>query len=250
MACALLAGLFRLGRSSQMRGTVFLPPDPRVRIVAALVYGVALWHTGWLGVTVCCVAVCFVLFQTSSSGKWAFIRKALLFSILWAGLKFIFSLFESGEVLISAEHALFFGIRLFTLLGVGLLLALTTSSLEFGRAVSFVLRPFAGRTRAWKCALSLSLMVHFIPMIMASVSDVVKTIRIRCVDVSLFRRMKLAPQILLRGFSQKSWTSAVAIAARRLDNPEAWECSSTLRARDYVWFLLILAGAKLVLAFG
>jgi biotin transport system permease protein len=129
-------------------------------------------------------------------------------------------------------------IRLVALLLLGLFLALSSSSRALGLAVAWAVRPVAGREQAWRLALSLALMVHFLPMCLSTVSQVRQTMTRRCPRCGFFLRMVVIPQAVIRAMGQKTWNQTLAVAGRNLDRPEAWEPDFSWTSRDTLLCLL------------
>ncbi len=205
--------------------------DPRVKILLTTGYGILAWHLspvalgiagGGLGV-VCARAGFF------SRAHWPTLRYYLLFVLFWAGLKFaldctplLTSSHLAGSLLRDAamQAGLLAG-RLCFLIALGLLLAFTTSTRQLGLALAWFLRPVLGK-HAWQPALSLALMIHFLPLVQNTIAQVRAAMLLRAPKRSRWERFLLVPQAVLRILAQKVWTQTVAVAARRLDRAEAW----------------------------
>jgi biotin transport system permease protein len=166
----------------------------------------------------------------------------LIFLLLWTGLKFGLDLLDA-PALLAARQASLLGLRLAVLLLLGLCLSLAGSSRQYGLALTWALRPALG-ARAWKAGLALALLLHYLALCAETYGAVCATVRLRRPSGPAWRRALLTLQALLRVLGQKTWEQAVALAARRLDSPEAWTARFAPRPR--VWFasfgLLLLAG--------
>lgn len=207
--------------------------DPRLKILLAGCFGVATWHVDnttlgaysfflWL---LCARADFF------TRARWPMFRAYLAFILLWVFLKFILdSLPSMASIHLlplpllrqNAIEAALLGLRLCVLIGLGLVLTLTTSPRQLGLALSWFLRPILGKN-SWKTALSLALMIHFLPLVQSTFAQVKQTIRLRQPKRSRWQRFLLVPQAALRLLAQKTWNQTVAVAARGLDSPEAWQ---------------------------
>ncbi|MFW6181739.1 MAG: archease, partial [Spirochaetota bacterium] len=101
------------------------------------------------------------------------------------------------------------GSRILVVLLTGLCLARTTSARQMGRAMTGIMRPVLG-ARAWLPALALSLMIHFLPMTLATLRQTGQTVKVRCPGMSLHRRMVLLATASLRSLSRKTWNQTIA----------------------------------------
>ena len=156
------------------------------------------------------------------------LRKLLLFVLFWMVMKGVLDALAGvgfSQLLLNSADL---GLRLATLLFLGMVLALSTSARSLGLAVSWAVKPFVGRERAWKVALSLSLMVHFLPMCLSTMSAMREAYDRRCAGSGFFRRMVIVPQAVLRNLGQKTWNQTLALAGRGLDSPDAWR-------PDFAW---------------
>ena len=147
----------------------------------------------------------------------------------------------------TAMDAALLGLRLCVLIGLGLLLALTTSPRQLGLALSWFLRPVLGKN-AWKTALSLALMIHFLPLVQTTFAQVKQTIRLRQPKRSRWERVLLVTQATLRLLAQKTWSQTVAVAARGLDSPEAWVPHFPPQPLNWILGFLMAAAGLLPLA--
>ncbi|MFV0423903.1 hypothetical protein [Oleidesulfovibrio sp.] len=224
---------------SARRPDILSSLDPRAKLVCAGFLGVLVWQAATP------VLVCYALFVASlfaishniNASHLPMLRSYLWFVILWAAIKLCIDAagLTPAAQLLFPQHAAFadriqlalpaagvFALRLLILIGIGLLLTLSGSSRSLGLALSWFLRPVLGK-RAWHMALSLSLMIHFLPLIQQTTAQVRHAIRLRNPACSKLRCWLLLPQATLRVMSQKTWTQTVAVAARGLDSPEAWK---------------------------
>jgi biotin transport system permease protein len=191
--------------------------DPRLKLCAAFLLGPALWVLGLPAVGLC------LLF-------WVAVK---------AGLDAMSGLSAAQVAMGAGDLAL----RLAALLLLGLFLALSSSARALGLAVSWAVRPLVGREQAWRLALSLSLMIHFLPMCLGAIAQVRQTLSRRCPRCGFFLRMVVIPQAVIRTLGQKTWNQTLAVAGRGLDDPSAWEPDFTWTGHDSAWALLSLSGA-------
>ena len=219
-----------------------LSADPRLKALLALWLGIMTWQTGLPGV-ICYLAVVLFLAQLlSGSGENAPFRYRILIIpvLFWMLLKggLEFASHQPHWPQIAMETSLL-GTRLLVLLLLGFVLTWATSRTQLGAAVSWFLRPVLG-SRSWQGGLALSLMIHFIPLTLRTLNQVRQSVRLRCPDLFFGTRIFLWVRTVLRVLSLKTWDQTLAIAARNLDGPEAWQDTSEFRKKEW--------GAGLVLA--
>lgn len=213
---------------------VFRGLDPRLKMGVALILGPFFWLLPPSVVAVGLVLLAPVvaaLAVTQPLGA-KMVRSLLTFLLFWVGLKVAMDLISSIPPEEAALSAGILALRLGALLLLGLALALSTSARALGLAVSWAVRPFVGKERAWKVALSLALMVHFLPLCLSTMNQVKESVTSRCPHFGFFRRMTIIPQAVIRIMGQKTWSQTLAIAGRRLDDATAWEPNFTWNSRD------------------
>jgi len=208
--------------------------DPRLKLGTALFLGPALWLMGLVQAGACAVGLACIVAALASGQPLGgrMVRGLLVFVVFWvavkAGLDAVSGMPWSGVT----AGALDLSVRLAALLLLGLSLALSASARALGLAVAWAVRPVAGGERAWKLALSLALMVHFLPMCLATVSEVRQAMARRCPGCGFFRRMVVIPQAVIRALGQKTWNQTLAVAGRGLDCAQAWEPDFSWSSRD------------------
>ena len=197
--------------------------DPRLKILLALTAGVLTWSAAWPYLTLLSFGLGLLLFllRTFHHGYASLWRAYLLFVVVWTAIKWVGDGLGPPTLLQAAPEAALFGWRLGLLLCLGLALALATPPRQMGSALAWALRPVMG-DRAWRSALALTLMVHFLPQTWLALADIRRTMRLRGARLPWWRRGPLTARTLLRVMSQKTWTQTLALAARRLDDPAAW----------------------------
>ncbi|EGB14132.1 hypothetical protein DND132_0917 [Pseudodesulfovibrio mercurii] len=225
--------------------------DPRLKLAAALLIGPWLWKVDVPAATGCAafllVLVRFLAAGQPGGGK--MVRSLLSFVFFWVAIKSVLDGISGVPVEYMATDAAQLAVRLVALLMLGLCLALSTSARALGLAVAWALRPFLGRERAWRIALSLSLMVHFLPACLAALTGVREVVARRLPEAGFFRRMRIIPQAVIRNLGQKTWNQTLAVACRGLDRSGAWEPDFTWAGRDWAatGFVLLAAGAMFFL---
>lgn len=222
--------------------------DPRLKMAMALALGPSLWLLAPAPVAVCGVLLSCVVRALSASQPLGakMVRSMMLFVILWVAVKAGFDSLSAIPPEQVAVDAGILALRLSALLLLGLGLALSTSAQALGMAVSWAIRPLLGGERAWKFALSLALMVHFLPLCLSTVNQVKETLSRRCPDCPLRRRLVIIPQAVLRNLGQKTWNQTLAVAGRGLERAAAWEPEFTWRRRDTVCSLLACCVAAIL----
>lgn len=239
-----------------MKTISLLSFDPRLKIILAATVGILTWHVPVYALYAYAAAI--VLLEVSSKVHLTLgtrtIVTYLYFILIWAGIKFALdcssilqgitpdyqtALLSSGTLTL----------RLIILIGIGLLLATTSSARQLGLALSWFMRPVLGK-RSWEPALSLALMIHFIPLIQETFKHVMQAMELRNPPRSKWQRFLLVPQAVLRICAQKTWTQTVAVAARKLDSPEAWTQQVPLPISQIIisFFALCAAWSPFVLA--
>lgn len=226
-----------------MRLPGLLAADPRAKAGAALALGLFAWKSGWPGLALYALGLapaCLALGAFRAEHLKTF-RAVLLFALFWTLAVFCLSAWDLGAGPALSRAALL-GARLAVLLLAGLVLALSTPPRQLGLALCWALRPALGK-RAWKTALGLALMVHFLPLAGETLRRVRLALRLRGANLSPARRALLLAQAGLRCLAGRTWDHTLALATRGLDRPEAWTPDFPPAAAD-----LLLAGALAVLA--
>lgn len=218
--------------------------DPRVSLFLVLVTGLQVWTIPPRGLAL--VGLGAVLLLTVLGAQDAIkLRVARTYFTLiafWVAVQVLLQMIQGTPLAQGAFAGLILGVRLAILLSLGLILALLASPRALGLALSWYSRPLFRRS-AWKVALALSLMVHFLPMVWASIETTRSSIALRCPDLPWRQRATLVPQATIRALSQKTWEQTIAIAARRLDSADAWKATAKLTWSD----LTIVCGFPLLL---
>lgn len=229
-------------------GRALLALDARPKLAFALLVGMALWQFPLvilLSLTLLGGVSCRSLggFTRANKTLW---RMAFVFVLIWSGLKCGLDIWGGAGLLAGVEAGAELGIRLGTLLLLGFTLTLSTSPRRLGLGLAWYLRPVLG-SRAWKTALALSLMVHFLPLALAAMGGLRQGLTMRWPDCPWPTRIRLIPLALLRVLSQTTWTQTLAVAARDLDNPAAWHPERAVRLGEWAVVLIPILALSLAL---
>ena len=231
-----------IGRAALLRGL-----DPRLKMGAGLLLGVLLWKAAvWavLPVTLSLVWAVVPFFRAERGRN--HLRGVIFFVLAWVGIKSGVDVFTGSPLSLIAFQGAGLTIRLAGLILLGFVLSLSTSPRSMGMALNWFLLPM-GRDRSWRVALSLALMVHFLPKGLRVVSGVREAASLRCPDLSLRRRFVVLPLAVLRNMSRSAWDQTLAVASRGLDRAEAWTPGFAWTDRDST-ALAVLSVMAVVLA--
>jgi biotin transport system permease protein len=170
-------------------------------------------------------------------------KAGLAFVLVWATLKFLMDILGAVSPTSALSASAGLGLRLSTLLLLGLTLALSATPRRLGLGLAWFLRPLL-KDRAWQIALALSLMIHFLPLTWATAAGLLQNLSRRWPNCPWRKRVRLVPLALLRVMSQMTWNQAVAVAARCLDQPEAWRNDRAVRLKE--WAIVLIPGLVLL----
>lgn len=198
--------------------------DTRIRILLAFGAGILALHATPRGLALFLLLAAgfFTLITRKNPANRNIVMACILFTGLWTGIKLLVDIFTYVPVETAIEQSALLGIRLLTLILIGLTLALTASYRKLGLAISWLLRPVL-RHRAWQVALALALMLHFLPLTWSTFVEIRRTMSLRAANLSWRQRLTLFPKAAMRVLSQKTWNQTIAIATRGLDDAAAWE---------------------------
>ncbi|MCF8030574.1 MAG: energy-coupling factor transporter transmembrane protein EcfT [Desulfohalobiaceae bacterium] len=230
------------GRSPGAAGAALHRTDPLVKLGVGLCLGIFTWQAGPVGLA--CYLAGLVLVGLLAPGRGELrpvsLRAVIILLLLWVLLKAGFELWEGAAPFAALHQAGLLGLRLMILILGGLCLTAVTSTRQIGLAVDRLLRPVAGE-RSWRGALGLALMIHFLPLTLRILRQAGMSLRMRKVRRGAATRLRLWIQTVLRVLARTTWQQTLAIAARGLDEPEAW------RGRVPVSWRQIGAGALLAM---
>ncbi|NDV19320.1 cobalt transporter [Pseudodesulfovibrio sp. JC047] len=214
--------------------------DPRLKLGVALILGPVLWKVDFSAVIVSLVGLLFLVWPLAVEQPVGakMVRSLMVFVVFWVAIKMVLDAVSGVPVEFIVMDGAQLGARLVALVLLGLCLALSSSSRAIGLAISWVLRPFIGRERAWRAALSLALMVHFLPLCLEALARIREVASRRCLGSGFRVRFLVVPAALMRNLSQKTWNQTMAIACRGLDTAEAWEADFTWTLRETITLLV------------
>ena len=241
------AAIHNAGIIAALAGTLE-DADPRIKVLAAMVFGLLALRASVSGLLLFGVLQGFVLAAVTLRNpvNRSMAKAYILFVVVWMAVKFGLDLWTGlgwqKAALVSAE----LGLRLAVLLIIGLCLALATSPRSLGLALASLLRPVL-RGRAWQTALSMALFVHFLPQVWQSIKTVQTAFAIRGLKLPWRRRVILMTQSLLRYWSQKAWRQTLALATRNLDGPGAWDIRLGFDRRQWLAGVLIVGLGSAIL---
>lgn len=223
--------------------------DPRLKLAVALVLGLCLWRISIVSACLCACTLFAILRPLAASQPVGpkMVRSLLFFVLFWAAIKVVLDSLTGVPLPVVAIGVFDLVVRLAALLLLGLTLALSTSPRALGLAVSWAVRPVVGRERAWQLALSLSLMIHFLPMCLSTMANVKETVSRRCPGYGFWHRLLIIPQVVIRNLGQKTWNQTLAVAGRGLEGADAWEPDFVWAGCDWFWSVLSLSFVFLIL---
>ncbi|MBU1611135.1 MAG: cobalt transporter [Proteobacteria bacterium] len=222
--------------------------DPRIKILSGVILGLLVWQAGFAGLVIYLFLLGALSWQLRATlpGQRHVLKSYGWFLLLWTGAKLGMDIWSGASLPVASLAASLLAARLSCLLAVGLVLALSTSSRQLGMALTWFLRPVL-RSHAWKGALALALMVHFLPITWLTLAQMRETTSRRCSHLGLFRRMLIMGQAVMRNLGQKTWNQTLGVACRRLDRPEAWQPKFRTGIGQWGCFVMLM-GAGVALA--
>ena len=216
-------------------------------LLLALLFGALVWRVGAAANGLYAAFFAAVLAASGATLGEArrIARWAGTFAILWGGVKLALDLLGGARPGAALATAGLLCVRLAALLLLGAAVSALVSPRALGLALAALTRPVLGR-RAWSASLALMLMVHFIPRAWAAFEAARTALRARRVRVSRTRALVLVVEAGTRNLARMTWDQTLAVAARRLDRPEAWSDVPPPRPRD--WLAGAAVGALAALA--
>lgn len=123
-----------------------------------------------------------------------------------------------------------FCLQLACLVLLGLLLAGGFSAYALACAFSWCLRPlrFFNNHEGWKLALALALLLNYIPRIFETLDAIRRTCLLRCLPTHGLAYWRLAIPRFFSILAEQTWSQAIAIASRKLDNAKPWDMLAPL----------------------
>ena len=219
--------------------------DPRLLALLCALSGICAWTMPWpaLFFFVPPALVFYVAAFALLPGGRAILAAYAGFSAFWAvsfGLLQYWEHPDNREYFLQA--GLIFGLRLFTLLGMALPVPLALTAIKLGRVLTWYVKSLAwlevkfcslpalrGKLKpkiaenAWRCGLTLVIMLSFLPRAFRLMQSLGRTLRTRAPGLPLCRRVTLLGFAALRVLSVQTWDMTIAIASRDLYRPLPWE---------------------------
>lgn len=224
--------------------------DPRLKLGTALLLGPCMWLLPPLSVLGCTLLFLLLVSALAASQPLGskMVRSLITFVLFWVVIKSVLEAVSGMPAMQILMDSGVLALRLSGLLLLGLSLALSTSARALGLAVSWLISPLVGRERAWRVALSLALMVHFLPLCLSTMNQVRETLSRRWPHCGFRQRMVLIPQAVLRNLGQRTWSQTLAVAGRGLESADAWKPDFSWSLSDSVC-AVVLAGSAASLYF-
>ncbi|MGM0425063.1 MAG: hypothetical protein ACQEQX_09105 [Thermodesulfobacteriota bacterium] len=197
--------------------------DPRLKIILAFALGLLTWQAGWIPLGLYLLgtmALAWVLRGFGALQGRNLLHLAVLV-LVWSGVKAMWGLLGAASMQQALLSSLFLGQRLVVLVLLGLCLTAVCSSRQMGLALDWFLRPLL-RGKSWQAALALSLMLHFLPLVLQTLRGVQTALSLRCSDLGVYSRYKHLVLASFRILAQRTWEQTLALSARGLDSSSAW----------------------------
>jgi biotin transport system permease protein len=224
--------------------------DGRVVLLLALLFGVLVWRAGLLGNLLYAGFFAAVLASTGATARDAarLARWTLGFAVVWGGVKLAADLVGGVPAREAATGVALLAVRLTVLLLLGAAVSALVTPRGLGVALAGLTPPVL-RGRTWSVSLALLLMVHLIPRTLAAFEGARAALRVRRVEVPRLAGLVIVLEAGARNLARLTWDQTLAVAARRLDGPEAWAEAVPFRPVEWGAGLAIalLAGAATVL---
>jgi len=206
--------------------------DARIKIALSIVAGICVWKAGPVALGLFALSAAGVVWMAAGRGL---IGKGQLKALIylagvWTAIKACLELYSRNPQWL--EQSLLLGGRLAVLVLVGVCLAALTSRVQVGLALSTLLRPVCG-TKSWQAALSLALMIHFIPLVLGTLQTVKRTLSLRGQDLSMRQRMHFFVTTVMRTLSRSTWDQTLALAVRGLEEEKAWQQSRPMTLGEW-----------------
>ncbi|HEX9244420.1 MAG TPA: hypothetical protein VF875_18425 [Anaeromyxobacter sp.] len=197
--------------------------DGRVVLLLALLFGALVWRAGEAANLAYALFFGAVLASAGATRAEALrlARWAATFALGWGGVKLALDLWDRIPARAALGEVGLLSLRLAGLLLLGGAVSALLTPRALGLALASLTRPVL-RRRAWTVSLALLLMVHFIPRAVAAFTGARAALRVRRIEVSRVRGLVIVLEAGVRNLARMTWDQTLAIAARRLDGPEAW----------------------------
>lgn len=206
--------------------------DARIKMGVSIVAGVCVWEAGPVALglfALFAIGVAWMVAGRGLIGK-GHLKGLIYLAGVWTAIKACLELYSRNPQWL--EQSLLLGGRLAVLVLVGVCLAALTSRVQVGLALSTLLRPVCG-TKSWQAALSLALMIHFIPLTLGTLQTVKRTLSLRGQDLSIKQRMHYFVTTVMRTLSRTTWDQTLALAVRGLEEEKAWQQSRSITLGEW-----------------
>jgi biotin transport system permease protein len=224
--------------------------DGRVVLLLALLFGVLVWRAGLAANVLYAAFFAAVLASAGASGQDArrLVRAAAAFALAWGGVKLAVDLLGGAAPREAGAAVALLVVRLAVLLLLGGVVSALLTPRALGLALAGLTPGFL-RRRTWSVSLALLLMVHFVPRALAAFEGARAALRVRRVALPRLAGLVLVLEAGARNLARLTWDETLAVAARRLDAPEAWVEPVPLRLAHWGagGAVALLAGAAAVL---
>jgi biotin transport system permease protein len=224
--------------------------DGRVVLLVALLFGVLVWRAGLAANALYAAFFAAVLASAGATVADAarLARWAAGFALAWGGVKYGVDVLGGVPQREALGGVALLVVRLVVLLLLGGAVSALVTPHALGVALAGLTRPVLGR-RAWSVSLALLLMVHFIPRALAVFEAARAALRVRRVEAPRLRALVIVLEAGTRNLARMTWDQTLAVAARRLDGPEAWAEAIPLRPLEWCAgaAVAVLAGAAAAL---
>ncbi len=197
---------------------------PGACLWTAFILGVSIWYVPlWLGLVFACFACFFIAALGGVHKTWRGpVFTYLFFILFWAGGRFCLVLYNGQNLDVAWKEAADFACRLFFIGEMGICLLIFFTPYKLARQVGKSFKKVAP-TQFWKLSLALLLMLSFLHEARLSWFGLNQTLSLRGQHLPLTRRIIILAAGVLRILSRQTWDRALAVAARKLDNPAVWE---------------------------
>lgn len=208
--------------------------DGRVVLLLALLFGVLVWHAAAVpnGLYAAFFVAVLATAGTTRRDAARLARWAVSFALLWGGVKLAVDLAGGMPPRDALDGVGLLCVRLVALLMLGAAVSALLTPRALGLALATVTRPVL-RERAWTASLALLLMVHFIPRALAEFRSARAALRVRRIEVPRLRALVIVLEAGTRNLARVTWDQTLAVAARRLDGPDAWRATPPVRPWDW-----------------
>jgi biotin transport system permease protein len=205
-----------------------------VVLLLALLFGVLVWRADLAANLVYAAFFAAVLASTGATARDAarLARWTLGFAVAWGGVKLGVDLLGGVPLRDAAAAVALLAVRLAVLLLLGAAVSALVTPRGLGVALAGLTRPVL-RGRAWSVSLALLLMVHFIPRALAAFEGARAALRVRRVRVPRLAGLVIVLEAGARNLARLTWDQTLAVAARRLDGPEAWDEAVPVRPAEW-----------------